>query len=265
MKATPEELYATARDLTTDLYPRLHDLVPATTNQVSESQIGKTKGTTKFVIPWNGPAADLHLDIHAACRRHESALTLLLWGKATFRGGPDEITLEVINRLPVLLDHAAAAGHDTPEVDAIARDLISWAVRIRAMLDEARDGEAPWVKAPGGLTCPHCGARLELPPTWHRLANPDLVCRTCTDEHGKHLTWPASDHLDHAHPDDLITEQTARERFALSTSVLRVWKHRGKIHPYGEDDHGRKLYRTADITALVENRAKAVSADEDAA
>lgn len=251
MKATPEELYATARDLTIDLYPRLHDLVPATTNQVSESQIGKTKGTTKFVIPWNGPAADLHLDIHAACRRHESALTLLLWGKATFRGGPDEITLEVINRLPVLIDHAVVAGHDTPEVDASARDLISWAVRIRAMLDEARDGEAPWVKAPGGLVCPHCETRLELPPTWHRLANPDLVCRTCTDENGRHLTWPAADHLTHAHPDDLITEQTARERFALSTSRLRVWKHRGKIHPYGEDNHGRKLYRTADIAALL--------------
>ena len=260
MKATPEELYATARDLTTDLYPRLHDLVPATTNQVSESQIGKTKGTTKFVIPWNGPAADLHLDIHAACRRHESALTLMLWGTAQFRGGADHITLEVINRLPILLDHADHDGHTGPEVDAIARDILSWAVRIRAMLDEARADEAPWVKAPDNLGCPHCDNRLELPPRWHDIANPDLVCRTCTDEHGKFLTWPAAEFLTAAHPDDLVTEQTARERFTLSTSRLRVWKHRGKIHPYGEDDHGRKLYRATDIAALLDTPTEGTAA-----
>lgn len=46
-----DALYEAARDLTTDLYPRLHALVPEATNQVTESQIDKTKGTTKSSSP----------------------------------------------------------------------------------------------------------------------------------------------------------------------------------------------------------------------
>ena len=46
-----ETLCTAAREVTTDLYPRLQTLVAETPNQVSESQIGTTRGVTKFAIP----------------------------------------------------------------------------------------------------------------------------------------------------------------------------------------------------------------------
>lgn len=177
-------------EATRDFYPRLHALIPETTSQVSESQIGKSCGVTKFVIPWNTPAADLYFDIHAAARRYEAALALKLWGKVTFRPGTDAVTREVLDRLPVLVGHAIAAGHDDTGVIDPANDLGTWPARIRAMLDEARPDEQPWTKAPGGLTRPHCERRLELAPGWRdRPEATDVVCRSCRDDEGRWYRW----------------------------------------------------------------------------
>ncbi|GMA26676.1 hypothetical protein GCM10025864_44970 [Luteimicrobium album] len=107
-----DELYTTARTLTAaphGLLRRVNALIPHASNTVAESQLGGRADIHR--IPWNGPAANLALDIAAAVRRHESTLTLLLFQQARFRPDGDRQTLDAIGRLPVLVDHAIASGH----------------------------------------------------------------------------------------------------------------------------------------------------------
>lgn len=249
---TIETLYQAARELA-DLLPRVADLIPAQSNQVTESTSGPRASGTVHTIPWNTPAADTYYDIHAGVRTHENALTLLLWRKAKYRPGNDQQTYEALNHIAVLIDHARNNGHaDHDTTTQAASALASWPRQCRRVLDELREDEQPWSKAPGDVRCPHCGHRLELPPDWHQITNPDLTCRTCVDDNGRWLTWPTTEHIGLLQGAELITERTARQRYDLTVSRLGVWKHRGKIHPYGEDDHGRKLYRVSDITTLLD-------------
>lgn len=193
MTATPAtslDLYAHARDLTTNLLPRVRALIPHTSNKIDESQIGGRADVHR--IPWNGPAANLALDIAATARRHETALTLLLFQRAKFRGMTDRDVDDAINRLPVLVDHAVAQDHgENPVVADTVKDLHRWGRQCRRLLDEARDDETPWTKAPGDLRCPWCDNRLELAPGWqHAPEGADVMCRRCVDARGAWLRWP---------------------------------------------------------------------------
>lgn len=177
------------------LLPRLNQLIPEQDTTL-ESTIGSHRKHVAAPIPWNSPAAMLALDIHAAARRHESALTLRLFAKATYRGGDDATTLDIIKRLPDLIAHALQHLTDPGDIDGtadIARDLTAWPRQIRALLDEALPGEQRWTRAPGNLRCPYCGKNLELEPGWRdNPAGADVVCRRCIDAHGHLMRWQPS-------------------------------------------------------------------------
>lgn len=190
-----DELYTTARTLTAaphGLLRRVGALIPHATNVVAESQLGGRADVHR--IPWNGPAANLALDIAAQVRRHESTLTLILFRTARFRPDGDRHTFDAVTRLPVLIDHAIAQGHARrPAVTDAAHDLVAWARRCRLLLDEARDDEQPWTPAPSALPpCPECNRRLFLAPGWQYAGEgADVVCRACRDDDGQLLRWDA--------------------------------------------------------------------------
>ncbi|GII98375.1 hypothetical protein CLV28_0698 [Sediminihabitans luteus] len=254
---TPEQLYTAARETLT-LLPRTQALITHTTNQVDESQIKRTK--TVHRIPWNNDAATLYFDIHAAVRRHEAALTLLLFGHARYRGGDDQNTLDAVSRLPVLLDRAHTAGHQHHDtVTTATTDLTAWPRQLRALLDEPRDGETPWTKAPGNLVCPHCEQRLHLAPGWRdRPDHADLVCRTpdCADEHGHQPRWAPSAWVGLVQPDPApappgVTLTAYATMHNMRRNTLDVWAHRG-LEPVGHDPAGVALY---DVNHLDQRRA----------
>ena len=136
--------------------------------------------------PWNDEAAGLALEIHARVRQHERRLTARLFGRVTYRGSSDQITVELLRRLPDLI---AAAGDDQ-DATAAASDLTSWPRRCRSLLDEARAGEEPLARAPGGLTCPHCDRPLRLKPGWQYDNEPDVWCLRCPGSDGQDISWP---------------------------------------------------------------------------
>jgi len=189
MTHTPpiDALYTAARELTT-LYPRLAQLIHETGNPIDQES-GKRQAIT-YSEPWNTPAGQLKHDIHTTIRRYETALTILLFGKATYRGTSDALTITAFTRLATLIDHATTKNTITTDVEDATHLLLSWPRRIRLMLDEPRPGEEPWTKAPGDLRCPHCERRLELQPGWqHHPENADVICRHCRDEEGGWLRW----------------------------------------------------------------------------
>lgn len=271
---TPADIHTAIADLTgrDRLYPRLAQLIPEH-DTVLEATIGSHKKHLAPPIPWNEPAAMLYMDIHAGARDHETTLTLLLFGKATFRGGADKLTIEALERLPVLFDAAWDRGlWDRPAVQHAARTTAAWPVQVRRLLDEARPHEVPWTRAPGNLTCPHCSRPLFLPPAWQYAGDQaEVVCRNpeCRDEDGARRQWPAGawlgrlvDDTDDAptdpadvDPDRLVTARQAADLLGLSTpDTVYVWKHRGKVTPAGTDRAGRDVYRFGDLTALAGER-----------
>ncbi len=188
---TPETLYKAARELTV-LYPRLSALVLDTSSNPL-TQDTKTPHKRAYLEPWNTPAGELKHDIHTQTRRYETALNIALFGKTTYRGASDELTIAAFNRLAVLIDHAHSKQQVTLDVTDAARFLTAWPRKIRLALDEPLPGEEPWTKAPGNLTCPHCEQRLELQPGWRD--NPDkadVICRNCRDDNGQWLRWAPS-------------------------------------------------------------------------
>lgn len=265
---TDEELYAAARELTTtSLLPKLKALIPADTTPL-ESTLGAHTKHIAAPTPWNDPAAMLYYEIHADARRYESQLSIRLFQRAKYRPGDDANLTEAINRLPVLIAHGRAKGLD-PVLDLAdpTNALLSWAPRIRILLDEALPGEIPPAKAPGGLRCPHCHRPLYLNPGW-QYATADTTqvhCRHCRDDAGRRLTWPAGpwlarlqssdpkgrDAADPLDPEHTMTARDAVHYFGLSADQVYVWKHRGRIAPVGTDRDGRDLYRNADLAALV--------------
>jgi hypothetical protein len=260
-----EQLYTAARELTTDLLPRLQDLIPEAGTPL-ESSIGSHRKHTAAPIPWNDTAAMLYYEIHGDARRYESLLTLRLYGNARFRPGTDEHTTECINRLPVHIAHGLSKDHVPDDLHTVAYALTSWPRQIRALLDEARPDEQQWAKAPGGLCCPHCSRRLMVPPGWDKAATmPDLLCRHCRDEHGASLryapdTWigvlqePTAGPGDDENPEHL-TEDEATTAYELGSSTLRSWVSRGRLAATGLKREGRRTYSKTAIEALLDRAA----------
>jgi hypothetical protein len=157
--------------------------------------------------PWNEPAGALLLDIHAASRQCADALSRALGEPARPRGSTDAGTL-------IALDSCAVNAVRLHELDprnelpsAVYRRLSTLAHRCRELLGCLRQGEEPWTKAPGDLTCPNlitsageiaskheCGAPLWLAPGWSREAEPPVYCRSgrpsCILEDGSPYSWP---------------------------------------------------------------------------
>ena len=132
--------------------------------------------------PWNDHAAALTLDIHAGARDIEANLTRLAHGRTTTRSGSDAHTRRALANIPDLLAlcNERHGGHWI--VTEGEKQLLRWPRECRAILDEARWGEEPWTKAPGGLRCPHCSRRLALAPGWDKEAAPPVWCRACPAE-----------------------------------------------------------------------------------
>lgn len=56
-------------------------------------------------------------------------------------------------------------------------------------------------------------------------------------------------------PDALVDAHAVTTLWSdLRPSTIRTWEARAKITAYGRDRQGRKLYRVADVIALVERR-----------
>lgn len=178
------------RDL---LLARVHLLLPDLDAGGWSDGKQKLKKQPVAPTPWNDAAAGFVTDVHAGAREHESALTLLLFRSARFRGGADEATAGALRALPDLILAAAdrhGRQHHIPS--EAARALRSWPRQARRLLDEARYGEEPWTRAPGGLRCPYCNRRLELRPGWDREPSPAIWCRRCpASEDHESRSWPA--------------------------------------------------------------------------
>jgi len=248
-----EALYGAARELTGDLLPRVKALIRQPEAAPDRSQTGPRGKAAEAPAPWNDAAAGLYFDIHATARRHESALTARLWHRTLVRPLADVHTVTTINRLPVLLDHAAAAGLTDDDTGPVAADLHRWPVRCRALLDEARPGEERPRTVPGDPRCPHCSTVLMLGAGWRALeANATAYCPVCTDENGRRLEWPVTERIGRLQRDELVALSVAARRYGLKPSRVWQWKHRGKIHPHGVDESGRALYRVADLNRLAD-------------
>lgn len=246
-----EHLY----DAAAELKPLLGELARMIPEQdtVLESQIGSHGQHLAPPIPWNAAAAMLFFEIHGDVRTFERLLTVRLWGKAVFRPATDEQTLECIGRLPVLIAHGREKGLDRElDLDDPSNALLRWPRQARLLLGAARTGDAPPTAVPGGARCPECGRTLHLAAGWRALAeNTTAQCPSCLDERGRPMSWPVSRWLGTLQRDELVTEADARARYGL-TSHIRVWKKRGRIHPYGEDERGVAMFRVSDITALLD-------------
>lgn len=201
--ADTTDLAACANELTAGpdrLLDRLRELLPDGTDTApGYSDTGPNHAkVTGSPAPWNDHIAGAFFEVHAGARRHESALTLLLFRRARYRGGSDRQTCEALQALPPLIEAATQQYPDHRVPREAARDLTAWPRAIRIALDEARYGEEPWTKAPGNLRCPYCDRRLVLAPGWDREHEPPVWCRACPhrleDEVGQRRVdrqWPA--------------------------------------------------------------------------
>lgn len=216
MTSTRDELTAAARELTDrdHLWDRLHDHLEDDLAAIMREDKTKPKKQPTPPTPWNDTAANLISEIAAGARRHENQLTLLLFQNARYRGGSRRNTHDCIRRLPDLITaaldrHPAHPDLTPPEQpwehqrarDA-ARDLTTWPVRCRDLLDELRPAEEPWQRAPRLITCAYCQRRLHLAPGWNQqpIHQVRLVCRRCPNTTGDHTPgtdreWNATAHL----------------------------------------------------------------------
>ena len=178
-----------------ELLPVVEELVPAKARGGGREGGGGGGKRFEYALPWNTPAASLVIDVHHRARRHETALSLLLFQSAKYRGSSDDNTREALVRLPVLIRAAVRADlGEHPDVVKAVASLALWPARMRRLLDHdpADTDPRPWTKAPGDLSCPHCNRRLWLEPGWQHLgAGAPVWCRHCTDDNGLKLRWPA--------------------------------------------------------------------------
>lgn len=246
-----EALYTAARELTTDLLPRLQ-LTIGEKGTILESSLGSHAKHIAAPIPWNEPAALLYLEIHGDTRRYENLLTLRLFQHAKYRPGTDEHTTESISRLPVLIAHGREKGLSGMDLDDVTKALTTWPIRIRAQLDEPREDELRWAKAPGGLVCPYCDKALEVPPGWDKASTaPDLLCRRCSDADGHHRRYAPDLWLGLLQDDpDQLTQEQAIAQYAIVASTFRSWLTRGRITHTGTRN-GRRIYARTDIDTLT--------------
>ena len=196
IRACIDELVGTDR-----LLERVAELVPEPGESGPKDRAGRGQGGTKVTgspAPWNEEAAGLVFVIHAGARQVEADLTRLLFSRSLSRSGSDVHTRRALRNIPDLLAVAAERFPEHWAVRASARQVVSWPRSCRLLLDEARWGEEPWTRAPGGLCCPHCSRRLVLAPGWEREAEPPVWCRGCPvvledDERARpNRSWPAA-------------------------------------------------------------------------
>jgi hypothetical protein len=161
--------------------------------------------------PWNPVVGHLLMDIHAGARQRADLLDLVLGNTRQARGSTDAGTLMALTRIAVNVgrlterdslarENGAAEGRRAYAEEATA-ELGRWAHRCRQELDQLRDDEQPWTRAPGGLTCPNpfsaqrpaageCGRDLWLAPGWALEPSPSVYCRRCRTEDGGEYGWP---------------------------------------------------------------------------
>lgn len=248
-----EHLYVAASEL--------RDLLPALAAEIPEKAARVEAGTSSSgkapvaPTPWNEQAAMTFLTIHGDARRYESLLNLRLHGKAVYRGGSDDQTDECVARLPLLIAHGREVGLDRLDLVDVERDLFVWPRQVRVLLGTPRPGDEPPTPVPGGARCPFCERALVLSDGWRTLERDAVraLCTSCRDEDDpdRPLSWPVDQYVAHLVPDELVTAEEARRRFDLSSSLVRVWHARGRLHPYGRDDRGRPLFRVSDVVALL--------------
>lgn len=261
MNVDIEELYAIAREVTTELLPRLAALIPDKPT-VLESQIGSHGKALAPPMPWNDTAAMLYYEIHGDARRYESLLTIRLFGKAKFRPGTDAHTTECVNRLPVLIAHGVDKNLDHLDLVDVTGALKGWPKQIRAILDEAQPGEEPWANAPGGLTCPHCTKPLKVIPGGTELSEINLTCRRCKTDEGEAHTWEPTKWLpmlneqgEALDPDEIVTPIRLKRLFPhVRRNTIDVWAYRAVEAPHlapiparGLNKNGLPLFRVGDV------------------
>lgn len=163
---------------------------------------GETTRHTKVIgspAPWNDEAAGLLFEVHAGARRHETRLRSDLGWPRIRRGVTDTSTLDSLRILPMLiLALYEATDADRTGAQRAADDVQRWPRLARRILDDdPKADERPHTKAPGGLTCPHCGKRLILKYGWqHDPGAQQLWCLRCpsTDDYAD-LSWEPSQWL----------------------------------------------------------------------
>lgn len=245
-----ETLYQEARNLTTDLLPRLAKEInqPPTTPETQN-----TNHVFKSTPPWNSPAAMLYYEITGDAATAERNLTLALFGHAKYRAHSDT---RAIDRVPVLIAHAREKLDPDSGHEDYASQVLSWARRVRAYHDELLPGEHRWAKAPGDLRCPTCENPLELPPGWKNANElPPVHCRTCTRTTGKTVAWEPNTWLASLQPehDTHLTAAEAATEYGLAESQLRVWHHRQPFTNLAKRG-GRRAYPRDQIEARLATR-----------
>lgn len=255
-----EDLYEAAREVR-ELLPRLWQLIPdrGTPVGLTGGAAEQQRHRTQAPAPWSDPHALLYFEIVHEVQKRTRELRRHLFGRAVPVGATSGAIDRAVSDLPVLIAHAqekhlGADMYRHQDLLRIAGDLKLWPVQIRALLGEPRPEEIPWTKAPGGLVCPTCGNRLELPPGWASETDvraTDLVCRRCRDAHGKYLRFAPTTWLGLVLDDsDELTVAQAEDQLGVSEWTIRSWHRRGKLRPVGQRA-GRRVYRRADIEALL--------------
>ncbi len=155
-----------------------HDQTPG----LQDTALAKRPTRPAPPAPWNDHAAAVLLDIHAGARDVEANLTRLAFSRTLTRSGSDIHTRRALRNIPDLIAHCGALFPDHWVVASSTKQLLAWPRSCRLLLDEARWGEEPWTKAPGGLRCPHCQRRLLLAPGWDKEQQPPVWCIGCPVE-----------------------------------------------------------------------------------
>lgn len=146
----------------------------------------KRGGKSGSVIPWNGGAAGLWMEIHAGARENEVNLAVLIGLPARYRGDSDQNTIYALERIPVL---AEQGPQDAWQVLFAVRDSDRWLYKTRTVLGLVdpihRLPKAPKHDAP---LCPYC--HLDT-LRWRRIAEKwqhvKVWCSnpTCRDGEGR--------------------------------------------------------------------------------
>lgn len=141
--------------------------------------------------PWNDEAAMLVLEVEAGARDHEQKLARIGYAGFVHRGVTTAGSTLALHHLPDLIMLVRSKCPERMAPGHAEADLRAWGRRSRILLDQARSGDQPWTRAPGGITCIYCNRPLWLEPGWMQHQTPSVFCRVCRDpQTGKLMDWP---------------------------------------------------------------------------